>query len=359
MQRSSVLILISIFILCAFSIAQADIIDDINNAIKENGYNWVAADNEAAKLNRELGWYTPGPLVSYDLDQDMESFEGGEAIDLPLKLDWRDYQGENWVTPIRNQGQCGSCWAFATLGPMESAIAYAEGWATPLLNLSEQQLVSCSTAGNCEMGGLTTSSFTYAKKTGITFEDCFPYRQRDASGGETCDKMCDDWHDNIFKIDSWQTISLTGFNIDKMKQALQEGPIAASLIIYNDFMYYESGIYQNTTWLPQGMHAVTIIGYDETSDPGHWIAKNSWGTGWGDKGYFKIKYGVALIGSMSILPKYTSQNLGPWPDDDDDAADDDDSNEDGDGDDDDTDGDQAPPSDSDGSGDDDDGSCCG
>ncbi len=358
MKEIIVLFMAMMLIFSAVDSTRADEVGHINKAIRNNGFNWVAADNEVARLNREKGWYAGGPMVSYDLGDSLDQFQPDFSKELPGSMDWRDMEGANWVTPIRNQGNCGSCWAFATVGPMESAIAFAEGWIDPLINLAEQQLVSCSMAGNCDLGGLTTSSFDYAKSTGITLEECFPYHQRDASDGETCDKMCDQWHDDLFKIDSWKAVSLTGFNIEAMKQALQTGPIAASLIIYEDFMYYESGIYQNTTWIPQGMHAVTLIGYDETKGDGYWIAKNSWGAAWGEAGYFKIKYGVALIGSMSILPTYTSQSLGPWPDDDDDAADDDDqvSDDDDAADDDDISDDDDPQGNSD---DDDDGGCCG
>ena len=346
-----------IFMVAATGTAAADRVEQINQEIRDQGYEWVAKDNEAARLHRELGWYGGGPLTSVGWPEDLGVFETRGAKNLPAQLDWRDLDGGNYVTSVKNQQSCGSCWAFATVGPMESVIAFAEGWTDPKVDLSEQQMVSCSTAGDCLRGGLTTSSFQYAKQTGITREECFPYRARDASTGLTCDKMCDAWRDDLFKIDDWEVVSLTGFNIQAMKEALQQGPIAASIIIYEDFMYYNDGIYENTDWLPQGLHAVTIIGYDDAQQ--YWIVKNSWGVTWGQMGYGKIRYGTALIGSMSILPVYTSRNLGPEPDDDDDGDDDDDAGDDDDAvDDDDAAGDDDWVDESDDD-DDDDSGCCG
>jgi C1A family cysteine protease len=347
------LLLTALMILSLAGFASAGTAEEINTAIAENGYDWVAADNEVAKLNRELGWYQSGTMESVDFTGmfaphiPIESKEG-----LPPAFDWRNVDGDNFVTSIKNQGSCGSCWAFATTGPMETAIAYAEGWVDPRVDLSEQQLVSCSTAGSCESGGLTTSSFRFAENSGIAREECFPYK---ASDNFACDEICSDWHDQVFKIDAWELVSVTGFSIDDIKAAVLQAPVAGSLVIYEDLFYYESGVYQNTKWIPQGLHAVTIIGWDDALEC--WIAKNSWGGSWGDNGIFKIKWGNSLIASMSIMPTYYTQNLGPEPeegddddepetddDDDDDAVQEPDSEDNGDDDDDD---------------DDDDGGCCG
>ena len=343
---------------CA-GIALADRADEVNRAIREQGYNWVAEDNEVARLFREQGWYRGGPLQSEPLGESLGSFTISDDKALPTSLDWRDMDGVNYVTEVKNQRSCGSCWAFATLGPMESAIAIAEDWPDPKIDLSEQQMVSCSSAGSCASGGLTTSSFDYAMDTGITTEECFPYRALDPVDGATCDTMCDEWHQSVHTIDDWQVISLTGFNIEAMKQALQAGPIAASIVIFEDFTLYKDGIYENTEWIPQGLHAVTIIGYNDAQQ--YWIIKNSWGVFWGQLGIGKVKYGTALIGSMSILPVYEPKGLGPEPDDDDDAADDDDdtSGDDDDSSDDDDSGNDWGDDDGDDDDDDDDGGCCG
>jgi hypothetical protein len=102
--------------------------------------------------------------------------------------------------------------------------------------------------------------------------------------------------------------------------ALQNGPVGTSMVIYEDFEYYDGGTYQTVIGTPLGFHAVTIVGYD--ADAQVWYCKNSWGEYWGQDGFFTIKWGAAFIGLFTILPHYTSQGLGPWPPDDDNADDD-------------------------------------
>lgn len=352
--KISFLFVVILFLLFSSTVF-ADRAKEINAENAKHGFNWVAADNEVVRLHNELGWYTPGPLVSETWPEDFGKFTPKRDETLPAIFDWRNMDGDNYVTGVKNQAQCGSCWAFATTGPIETAIAYAEGWKDPKLDLSEQQLVSCSSAGGCETGGLTTSSFRFAKSTGLTYESCFKYKAYDVP----CSNICDNWQQDVFKINDWRLVSLTGFSIEDMKKAVLVAPIAASIVIYPDFYYYESGVYDTAIAIPEGLHAVTIIGWDDSLEC--WIVKNSWGSYWGENGFFKIKYGTALIGSMSILPDYESRGLGPEPEyaDDDDEVDDDDDNV-PDDDDDTQDTDDDPKGDeSDGSGDDDDDDSCG
>ncbi len=173
-------------------------------------------------------------------------------------------------------------------------------------------------------GGFTTTSFKYAQETGLFDEECLPYHADDTW---PCSDRCADWQSRLFKIDDWQIIGKwggLGATSEDIMDALQNGPVGTSLVIYDDFMYYTGGIYETVIGIPQGMHAVTVVGYNSSQQ--YWICKNSWGDDWGEAGFFRIKWGAAFIGLYTILPHYTSQNLGPWPDDDttdDDAADDD------------------------------------
>ena len=351
-MNRTIAIFTALIALCFATWAFAGPADEINRAIAELGYDWVAADNQVARLHNELGWYAPGPAESIDFSAEFAPYIPiSSTKDLPVAFDWRDIDGENYVPSPKNQLSCGSCWAFATTGPVEIAIAYAEGWVDPHFDLSEQQLVSCSSAGTCASGGLTTGSFKFAQQTGLVPEKCFKYTGTDHT---TCGEICPEWHDEVYKIDDWQLVSIAGFSVDDIKEAILQAPVAASLVIYEDFYNYSSGVYENTKWIPQGLHAVTLIGWEDANSC--WIAKNSWGGSWGEKGFFKIKWGNSLIGSASILPTYTSQGLGPEPDDDDDndAGTDDPTDDD-----DDDASDQEPEPDSGDDDDDDDGGCCG
>lgn len=303
--------------------AQAASIEEIQQAIKEKGGQWTADYNEAWYMHELYGWYEPTLQFPALTGREEYFAPDKSALDLPATLDWRDYQGVNFVTTPKNQYSCGSCWAFSTTGPIESHIAIAENWPDPRIDLSEQQMLSCDNSpGNqgCN-GGFTTTSFEYAKNTGIFDEQCLPYH---ASDTWPCDDRCDDWADRLFKIDSWQIVGDWGIFItpEQIMEAMQYGPLGTSLTIYEDFYAYTGGIYDTMISWPLGFHAVTIVGYDANQE--YWICKNSWGDNWGESGFFRIKWGAAVIGMFTILPAYTSQGLGPEPDDDDVADDDDD-----------------------------------
>jgi hypothetical protein len=327
--------------------ANAQSIEEIQAAIDEAGAEWTAGPNEAAFMHREYGWYTP----SWDwpvLTGTERRFQPLGLRDVPSHLDWRDIDGKDYVTRVKNQLSCGSCWAFATTGPIESHILIQEDIPGEDINLSEQQFLSCCNLPGCASGcngGFTTSSFDFARDFGLFDEDCLPYG---ASDSIPCDERCDDWQDRLFQIDSWDMIGegIQGIFPDPqdMIEALQIGPLGTSLTIYDDFFDYASGIYETVIDWPLGFHAVTIVGYD--SDQEYWICKNSWGASWGEDGFFRIKWRAAQIGMFTILPQYTAQGL----DDDDDTSGDDDDNDDND----DNDNDEPPPNNN--KGDDDDSS---
>jgi len=327
------ILLAALVVLAAATLAQAASIEDIQRANKERGATWTADYNEAWYMHEYYGWYAPTLQLPALTGRENYFVPRKSPLELPTALDWTDYNGVNFVTSPKNQYSCGSCWAFATTGPIESHIAIAENWPDPRIDLSEQQMLSCDNSpGNMGCGGgFTTTSFEYAKSAGLFDEECLPYH---ASDTWPCDDRCSDWADRLFKIDDWQVVRVVS-NPDLILEALQYGPVGTSLTIYEDFYAYSGGIYDTMIAIPQGFHAVTIVGYDATQE--YWICKNSWGDDWGEDGYFRIKWGAAAVGIFTIMPLYTSQGLGPEPDDDDVTDDDDDDAVDDDDDDDDDD----------------------
>lgn len=276
----------------------ADELTDIQMAIKAKGAKWIAGETSMMKLSKEERKKRVGLILEQIPENEICLATDELAAVVPASLDWRN-NGGDFVTPVRNQGGCGSCWAFATTAAAESAWVIAQNWSGMNLNLSEQILVSCSGAGDCG-GGYIGSASNFIKSTGLPEESCFVYQIRDCNppppedpNAVCCDQACTEWWNSAYRIDGYSGVSAT---VDSIKNALNtNGPLVTTMKVYNDFYAYAGGVYTYVTGNLLGYHAVLIIGYD---DPGHYfIVKNSWGTGWGsiagygtERGYFLIDY---------------------------------------------------------------------
>ncbi len=213
--------------------------------------------------------------------------------DYPTNFDWRDNEG-NWITPIRDQGNCGSCWAFAALGITEAKVDISLNNPDYNIDLSEQDLISCSGAGSCD-GGYVSESLDYLHNTGVVKESCFTYL---AENGD-CNNKCDDYPNNIPTKINYASVSATG---EAIKEAIANtGPVTAGMVVCYD-SFNGQGIYEHqgdvfwddSCWTIEGniyylnRHAVDIVGYNDEEQ--YWICKNSWGSNWGEDGYFRIHY---------------------------------------------------------------------
>ncbi|KAJ1179153.1 hypothetical protein NDU88_004389 [Pleurodeles waltl] len=211
------------------------------------------------------------------------------SVQYPDSMDWR--KKGNFVTPVKNQGPCGSCWTFSTTGCLESAVAIATG---KLLSLSEQQLVDCAQAFNnhgCN-GGLPSQAFEYIRyNRGIMSEDAYPYT---AENG-TC-------HFQPGKAAALvkDVVNITMNDELGMVQAVgNSNPVSFAFQVTSDFMLYARGVYKSDTCekTPDKVnHAVLAVGYGQEGDMPYWIVKNSWGPRWGMDGYFNIERGSNMCG---------------------------------------------------------------
>jgi C1A family cysteine protease len=265
----------------------ASTVDVINDAINKSGAKWVAGKTpmvymspDQRKMYLGLIRHPGSPALTNQLSSSVCSF----SQRLPASFDWRDANGGNYVTPIRDQASCGSCWSFAATAALESAVLIdAQLPGTPL-DLSEQVLVSCMGISGCS-GGYIEDPLTFFNKAGLAKESCYPYL-----GTDTGCSPCASWQESTFKVEDWYWISYATYaDIDTIKSALfYNGPLIAVFTVFNDFFYYSSGVYSHAWGEVSGSHAVLVVGWDDRAEA--LIVKNSWGPLWGENGYFRIAY---------------------------------------------------------------------
>jgi C1A family cysteine protease len=258
----------------------------VHSAIETKNAQWSARDTSVARLSPadrrlRVGLIKPattGP-EKFVAAKPLE-----EPVSLPASLDWRNVGGANYISGVRDQGGCGSCWAFAVTAALESARLRAANTPGVNLDLAEQILLSCSGAGSCSGGYISTAS-DFVKDTGLPVESCYPYTQTNGS----CTNACPNYQASTYKIQSWSWVTTTSTTAAALKNALNTyGPLVTTMDVYSDFYYYDSGVYSYTYGDYQGGHAILLVGYDDAGQ--YFICKNSWGTGWGESGYFRIAY---------------------------------------------------------------------
>jgi C1A family cysteine protease len=196
------------------------------------------------------------------------------AETLPTSWDWRDY---NVVTDVKDQGQCGSCWAFATAESVESAWAIA---GNKLVSLSPQELVDCSSSyGNMGcLGGIPQEAVQWVADNGLCSETDYPYETKD----DTC-KKCNTVAkvSKCFQINSGDQVGL--------KHAVHKQPVMIAIEADRKvFQFYKSGILNSADCGTNLDHAVVIVGYGTENGQDYWLVRNSWGITWGDNGYIKL-----------------------------------------------------------------------
>ena len=218
------------------------------------------------------------------------SFYKPTVYDLPPAWDWRDVNGEDWTTSIRDQLQdkCGSCWAFGALGGLESDYKIWKNDSSLDIDLSEQYILSCS-PGSCN-GWYLSNTLNWIRHNGVIPEDCMPYEADDTI---PCEAKCGNWREQLFGIKSYK--KLPRGDVNAIKEALiNYGPLPATMEVYSDFYpNWNGGVYQQTSDEFVFGHVITIVGFNDNwggENEGYWICKNSWGTEWGENGWFRIAY---------------------------------------------------------------------
>lgn len=293
-----------------FSMAQAQLtpadIDSLKQVGQIQGWTFDVSLNEATQYPLEQ-------LAGFVLEDGWE--ESGKWDDLsglawkslPSRFDWRD---SGAVTPVRHQGGCNSCWAFATMACVESAILRRDG---DTVDLSEQWLVSCNVFDwFCDFGGRMAFEFLTDRvdlcgTIGAPVEGDYPY-----TGTQTA---CDCNAPRQYSLHDWAYILghwVGQPNVPRLKQAILEyGPIAVALHTDAAFQAYSGGIF-NACANGNLNHAVALVGWDDgLGEHGVWVIKNSWGANWGDSGFMMIPYDCNRIGTAAAYGDYRPVEIMP------------------------------------------------
>lgn len=280
-------------------------IEELQARIDAQGLDWVAGRTSMTELPESARREMLMPPLSELPALDPDALASGDPLpdtappgphpppdpEAP-EFTWQDVDGQDWTSPVTNQGQCGSCAIFAAVSTIEASLNVAFGDAALDYDLAEQYFLDCTPA-SCSEGTHHLVCLNQTLNHGIPDEACMPYMAAD----QDCAEICEDASQRMVRAAGWGWVAdyiLDEPTDEQIKQALVFGPVTTSMDVYSDYFGYVDGVYEPLEGLPiVGGHAVPIIGWNDAHDS--WYCKNSWGTDWGQAGYFEIRRGAAGI----------------------------------------------------------------
>jgi len=250
-------------------------LENVNTILKHNAekHSWRMGVNQFTHLSAEE-WKAKFANNTYK----HEPAPGGPTlldVSAPLAtVDWRSTA----VTGVKNQGSCGSCWAFSTTGAIEGAWKIANG---QLISLSEEELVQCDRSDHGCQGGLMDYGFAFVKKYGIASEAAYPYTSGNGNRGYCRNPL----PPTVATVTGYRDV--TRDNVLQMQAAIAIGPVSIAVEADRSaWQSYRSGIMNSEACGTNLDHGVLAVGYNTVA--GYWIVKNSWGTTWGQGGYILL-----------------------------------------------------------------------
>lgn len=306
--------------------------DEFINYINTVQSSWVAEKNSLSNVPRAhlKSWMGVHPDYNLPANRLPELIGYSEVDeDLPANFDSRTkWPNCPTIREIRDQGSCGSCWAFGAVEAMSDRVCIASG-GKKHVRLSSDDLVSCCRlCGFGCNGGFPGMAWRYWVKNGIVSggaygskQGCRPYEiapcehhvngtrpSCDASKGHTpkCVRECQENYDVPYKKDlnfGAKSYSVSSNEKSIMKEIYEHGPVEGAFTVFDDLILYKSGVYKHVAGKALGGHAIRILGWgeDEKSKEKYWLIANSWNTDWGDNGLFKILRGKDECGIESSI----------------------------------------------------------
>jgi len=274
---------------------------------------------EGMTLREIKSRYLGANIIDYSQFDNLTVFDYTGLRDIPTYFN----SSEQWpgcVHPIRDQGKCGSCWAFAASESLSDRFCIASNGSTQVI-LAPQYLISCNdvTDHGCD-GGNPLFAWWFMASDGMVTDDCLPYASYDGKSQVKCKDFtsCADGSDIKKYYAEKETVGVLT-NIESIQTSiLQYGPVEAGMMVYKDFLSYTGGIYTHTSGGILGGHAVKIIGWGNENDTNYWIVANSWNTTWGEDGFFKIAFGqcgindAVVTGHADLTRSEQTESRGFW-----------------------------------------------
>jgi cathepsin X len=284
----------------------------------DSGFFFIQRGNNTLGIEQYCGVPTPDPivkLVGQEISKGVDLEKGkvlkdllgnkrkGLKVDLvqdlmsPQSHDWRNVSGINFLTVVRNQNVPGSCeasWAFATTSLIADRVNILLNATRPDLSLSPQVLINCKAGGSCE-GGNSEGVYRFAREVGLPDDTCQQYLAKNpnefsCSPVQIC-KSCD--KDGCFPVQGYKKWFVKDFGYiagaERMKSEIwNNGPVGCGLEATQSFIKYQGGIFSQKLKFPRINHQVAVVGWGVEGNEEFWICRNSWGSFWGEQGYFRI-----------------------------------------------------------------------
>eukprot|EP01136_Pigoraptor_vietnamica_P010919 Opistho-1_new@3462 len=215
---------------------------------------------------------------------------------IPASFDART-QWPGAIHPIRDQQQCGSCWAFAASEALSDRFYIASKGSVDVV-LSPQDMVSCDSTDYGCSGGYLTNAWQFLQNTGIVADSCYPYSSGGGSTGSCLLKgsTCPSGNGTVKYYKAKNAGSVAPNVAALQTELMTNGPIEVGFSVYEDFFSYTSGVYKHTSGGLAGGHAVKLIGWGTDNGTDYWLIANSWSSSWGENGYFRIVRGTDECG---------------------------------------------------------------